>query len=267
MRQYSLDSFLTFFVKSVHKAPAKDNLHDRVLSLRDSLRISVFTWVSRGLFERHKLIFLAQLTFNLMKRGIIGNEEWNEAQFQFLIRAPTKQSEQNPLNWLPDAAWATTAALSDLEEFNKFTSDLVEAAPRFREWFNAIAPEGEKLPLEWAGLDKQPFQKMLVARSLRPDRMASSLTNFIRHTHPDATAYIECDSTLNSLEVLESFLADLKPRAPIYFILSPGANVVADLDKKAVENGLEKGVSCHNVSMGQGQDVVAMLEMAHRNGH
>ena len=74
MYQYSLDSFLTFFVKSVHKAPAKDNLHDRVLSLRYSLRISIFTWVSRGLFERHKLIFLAQLTFNLMKRGIIGNE-------------------------------------------------------------------------------------------------------------------------------------------------------------------------------------------------
>ena len=269
MYQYSLDSFLTFFVKSVHKAPAKDNLQDRVLSLRDSLRISIFTWVSRGLFERHKLIFLAQLTFNLMKRGIIGNEEWNEGQFQFLIRAPTKQTDQNPLNWLPDTAWASTAALSDLEEFSKFTSDLVEAAPRFREWFNAIAPEDEKLPLDWAGLDRQPFQKMLVVRCLRPDRMASSLTNFIKHTLPSASAYIECDSTLNSLEVLDSCLADSTPKTPIYFILSPGANVVADLDKKAAENGLQKGVSYHNVSMGQGQDVVAMscLETAHRNGH
>lgn len=269
MYQYSLDSFLTFFVKSVHKAPAKDNLQDRVLSLRDSLRISIFTWVSRGLFERHKLIFLAQLTFNLMKRGIIGNEEWNEGQFQFLIRAPTKQTDQNPLNWLPDTAWASTAALSDLEEFSKFTSDLVEAAPRFREWFNAIAPEDEKLPLDWAGLDRQPFQKMLVVRCLRPDRMASSLTNFIKHTLPGASAYIECDSTLNSLEVLDSCLADSTPKTPIYFILSPGANVVADLDKKAAENGLQKGVSYHNVSMGQGQDVVAMscLETAHRNGH
>jgi dynein heavy chain len=99
--------------------------------------------------------------------------------------------------------------------------------------------------------------------------MASSLTNFIRNTLPDANAYIECDSTLNSLEVLESCLADSTPKTPIYFILSPGANVVADLDKKAAANGLQKGVSYHNVSMGQGQDVVAMscLETAHRNGH
>lgn len=269
MYQYSLDSFLTFFEKSVHKTPAKDNLQDRVISLRDSLRISIFTWVSRGLFERHKLIFLAQLTFNLMKRGIIGNEDWNEAQFQFLIRAPTKSTDQNPLSWLPDTAWASAAALTDLEEFNKFTGDLVEAAPRFREWFNAIAPEVEKLPLDWAGLDRRPFQKMLVVRCLRPDRMASALTSFIGNTLPEGRSYIECDSTLNSLEILESCLADSTPNTPIYFILSPGANVVADLDKKAAANGLQKSVSYHNVSMGQGQDAVAMscLETAHRNGH
>jgi dynein heavy chain len=259
MYQYSLDSFLT----------AKEDLHERVMSLRDSLRMCIFTWVSRGLFERHKLIFLAQLTFNLMKRGTIGTDDWNETQFQFLIRAPMKASDPNPLMWLPPNAWASTAALAELEDFGKFTSDLVEAAPRFREWFNAIAPEDEKLPLDWAGLDRHPFQKMLVVRCLRPDRMASALTNFIRNTLPDGRSYIECDSTLNSLEILESCLADSTPTTPIYFILSPGANVVADLDKKATENGLHKGVSYHNVSMGQGQDVVAMacLETAHRNGH
>lgn len=115
MYQYSLDSFMTFFEKSVRKAPAKDDLQERVISLRDSLRISIFTWVSRGLFERHKLIFLAQLTFNLMKRGIIGTEDWNEAQFQFLIRAPTKSTDPNPLTWLPDTVWTATAALAALK--------------------------------------------------------------------------------------------------------------------------------------------------------
>jgi dynein heavy chain len=267
MYQYSLDSFLYFFKKSVCKAPAKDDLQERVLSLRDSLRITVFTWVSRGLFERHKLIFLAQLTFNLIKRGIIGSD-WNEGQFQFLIRAPTTP-KPNPLDWLPDSAWTATAALADVEEFGKFTNDLVEAAPRFREWFNSLAPEDEKLPLDWAGLDRQPFQKMLVVRCLRPDRMTSALTSFIRNTLPDGSAYIECDSRLSNLQILDSCLAESTPKTPIYFILSPGANVVADLDKKAAEYGLQKGVSYHNVSMGQGQDVVAMscLETAHRNGH
>ena len=267
MYQYSLDSFMYFFKKSVMKTPARSELQERVLGLRDSLRITIFTWVSRGLFERHKLIFLAQLTFNLMKRGIISTE-WNEGHFQFLIRAPTN-AKQNPLDWLPDSAWATTAGLSDMEEFGKLTSDLVEAAPRFREWFNLITPEDEKLPLDWAGLDRTPFQKMLVVRCLRPDRMTSALTSFIRGILPDSGSYIECDSRLSNLQILDSCLEESTPKSPIYFILSPGVNVVADLDKKAADYGLQKGVTYHNVSMGQGQDVVAMscLETAHRNGH
>ena len=269
MYQYSLDSFNTFFTKSVHKAPQKPELADRVESLRSSLRMTIFTWVSRGLFERHKLIFLGQLTFNLMKRGIIGDEEWNEEQFQFLMRAPTRQSEPTTLSWLPNVAWMSISALAEQDAFSKLPSDILEAAPRFREWFNSIAPENEKLPLDWASLDKTPFQKMLVVRCLRPDRMTSALTSFVRRTLPDGSKYVDCDSTLNSLEILDQCLSDSTPKTPIYFILSPGANVVADLDAMAVKYGFQKGISYHNVSMGQGQDVVAMswLETAHRNGH
>lgn len=60
-----------------------------------------------------------------------------------------RQVEDNPLPWLPETAWQAVAALGELEEFNKFSSDLVEAGPRFREWFNHITPETEKLPLDW----------------------------------------------------------------------------------------------------------------------
>lgn len=41
-------------------APAFDPAA-RVQQLRESLRMTVYTWVSRGLFEGHKLIFLAQV--------------------------------------------------------------------------------------------------------------------------------------------------------------------------------------------------------------
>jgi dynein heavy chain len=86
---------------------------------------------------------------------------------------------------------------------------------------------------------------------------------------PDSGSYLECDSRLSNLQILDSCLEESTPKSPIYFILSPGVNVVADLDKKAADYGLQKGVTYHNVSMGQGQDVVAMscLETAHRNGH
>ena len=270
MYQYSLDSFVSYFFKSIDRAVQADNLPQRVLNLRSSLRIVMYTMVSRGLFVRHKLIFLSQLTFNLMKRGNLGEDNMlNETQFQFLLRGPRKEGEENTLSWLPKSAWEACMALADLEEFNKFNTDLVDAAPRFREWFNHITPESEKLPLDWAGLDRVPFQKMLVVRCLRPDRIATSLLDFIRIVLPDGNAYADCDGALSSVAILDNCLADSTPTVPIYFILSPGANVMGDLDNLASKYGFIPGDTYHNVSMGQGQDVIAMrnLEMAHRQGH
>lgn len=56
-----------------------------------------------------------------------------------------------------------------------------------------------------------------------------------------------------TLQILEESFLDSTTTTPIYFILSPGANVVGDLDKLAEKYGFEKNNSYHNVSMGQGQ--------------
>lgn len=163
MYQYSLDSFVSYFFKSIERAVPSEKLPERVSNLGASLRITIYTMVSRGLFVKHKLIFLAQLTFNLMKRGNLGEENLlNDIHFQFLLRGGSSKgiisTEENPLNWLPKSAWDRCLALNEIEEFNKFCSDLIEASPRFRDWFNLLTPESEKLPLDWAGLDRVPFQ-------------------------------------------------------------------------------------------------------------
>ena len=209
-----------------------------------------------------------------MKRGTLGEDNLiDPVLFDFLLKGPKKASDENPLqSWLPRPAWEACQALADLDDFGKLPADLVEAAPRFREWYNHATPESEKLPLDWSQLDRpdKAFKKMLVVRSLRPDRMVSHLANFLRTTMPAGGDYVDCDSTLNSVQILRQSLADSTPQTPIYFILSPGADVVADLDKIAAEQDppFVNGENYFNVSMGQGQDVIAMsyLESAHRNG-
>lgn len=55
------------------------------------------------------------------------------------------------------------------------------------------------------------------------------------------------------IQILEESFLDSTTTTPIYFILSPGANVVGDLDKLADKYEFVKNESYHNVSMGQGQ--------------
>jgi dynein heavy chain len=270
MYQYSLDSFVMYFYIAIERSAKSDKVNERVNHLTKCLRLTIYTMVARGLYVRHKLIFLSMLCFSLMKRGNLGEDNLlNEQHFQYLLRGPRRTGDENTLSWLPLASWEAILSLSDIEEFNKLAGDVVEAAPRFREWFNHITPEAEKLPLDWSALDRTPFQKMLVVRALRPDRIATALTDFIRVAVPSGPDFVDSDSALSSKGILENCLVDASATTPIYFILSAGANVMNDLDATAEENGFVSGDTYHQVAMGQGQDVIAMrnLEMAHRQGH
>ena len=71
MYQYSLESFTTFFFKAIEKTEESESLEIRVPNLIQMIRITIYQWVSRGLFERHKQIFMSMLTFRLMQKGIL----------------------------------------------------------------------------------------------------------------------------------------------------------------------------------------------------
>ena len=268
MYQYSLDAFVAFFYKSIRITPANEDIKVRIASLQTCLRFTIYEWVSRGLFTDHKLIFMAQLTFALMRRGNV-DTVLDPVLFSYLIRSPKLISEDNSLEWLPDSAWQSVCALSQLEGFDSLAGDMIEAPGRFMEWFNHITPESEKLPLDWSQLEKEPFKKLCVIRAIRPDRMTVAISNFVRAVLPAGEKFAECDGALNSVQILSDCLKDSNPRTPLYFILSAGADVVADLDKMANEYGMVPGATYHNISMGQGQDIIAMerLDVAHRSGH
>lgn len=54
MYQYSLEAFQTFFFKAIEKTVMNEDENVRVLDLRQMIRLTIYQWVSRGLFERHK---------------------------------------------------------------------------------------------------------------------------------------------------------------------------------------------------------------------
>ena len=244
--------------------------NSRVKNLIKTLRWVIFTWVSRGLFEKHKLTFLAQVTFGLMAKGSIGDASGYDAEgMNFLMRGSKKENEESPHDWLPDSNWGAIKGLCELEGWERLASDIEDNGPRFLEWFNLITPEEEKLPLDWRELDKNPFKKLMVVKCLRPDRTLPALRNLIMSSLPDGKEYVMCDSKLNSYQILEETYADSTPSTPIYFILSPGADVASDVDRLAKQEKMIPGESYFNISLGQGQDVIAKerLDNGHKMGH
>lgn len=117
MYQYSLESFQTFFFKAIEKTAQFDEEEHRVLALRDMIRMTIYQWVSRGLFEKHKQIFRCQLTFRLMQKKIC-NVEYSDKEMYFLLNCPTKTDIPNPLKeWLPDISWYSMQKLIEIEGF------------------------------------------------------------------------------------------------------------------------------------------------------
>jgi len=240
MYQYSLESFTTFFFRAIEKTEAFEEEEQRVLALRDVIRMTIYRWVSRGLFEKHKQIFRCQLTFRLMqKKNLI--VEYTEKEMHFLLNCPTRSDVANPLKeWLPDLAWYSLQKLIEIEGFDQLAVHIEKEAPtRFKDWYNELSPEEEKLPMDWKKLEQMPFQKMLVVRVLRPDRITSSLDNFVRRILPKGGDYVDCDSTSSFQQVLQSSYLESSPTTPIYFILSPGADPVKDVENLARSQGVD----------------------------
>ncbi|ETM55018.1 hypothetical protein L914_01719 [Phytophthora nicotianae] len=281
MYRYSLESYMTFFFVALDgvapPALTSDDTHsgnarDRVGILKEALRWTIFSMVTRGLYEEHKLLFLTQLMFLLLRRGVIGANSGYEPQYaRFLLQGSKIVGPENTISWLNESQWQSLQALITLAPFERFVSDFEESEPRFREWYNSTSPELEKLPLDWRELDKSaPFLKLLVVKCLRPDRLTQAVSNFIVQTLPNGCQFLNCDSQLNSFAILQSAFKESSPWTPMYFILSPGSDVVADVDKLAVQDQERiKGVDYHNIALGQGQEQVAMktLHLSVENGH
>jgi dynein heavy chain, axonemal len=87
MYQYSLEAFTTFFFKAINKTEEKGE--ERIPALILKIRFIIYQWISRGLFERHKLIFLTLITFRLMIKKLLPEVAWEVAEMDFLIKCGT----------------------------------------------------------------------------------------------------------------------------------------------------------------------------------
>ena len=97
-------------------------------------------------------------------------------------------------------------------------------------------------------------------RCLRPDRMTYAVLGFVEEKL--GTKYVDN----KAVEFAKSF-EESGPSTPIFFILSPGVNPLKDVEALGKKLGfMQSQKNFHNVSLGQGQEVVAeeAMEVAAR---
>ncbi|XP_076154706.1 dynein axonemal heavy chain 17-like isoform X2 [Alosa pseudoharengus] len=255
--QFSLKAFSVVFDVAITRTEPAEEVKQRVNNLIDEITYSVFMYTNRSLFEKDKLTFIAQTAFQIL----VMKKEINPVELDFLLRFPFKAGLNSPVDFLSNQAWGGIKALAEMDEFKNLDRDIEGSAKRWKKFVESEAPEKDKFPQEWK--NKTGLQKLCMMRCLRTDRMSYAVQNFVEEKL--GTKYVEGRSVEFALSYQES-----SNSTPIFFILSPGVDPLKDVEALGKKLGFtfDNG-KFHNVSLGQGQEVVAeaALDKAAVEGH
>ncbi|KAI9197259.1 dynein heavy chain and region D6 of dynein motor-domain-containing protein [Polychytrium aggregatum] len=244
MYQFSLDSYVDLFDKSIAKSKKFDDLQERLTSLNEYHTYAVYKNTCRGLFEQHKLLFSLQMTVKILETsGKLSKDEYD-----FFLRGGQVLDKDSQLpnpctEWITESTWDNLTELDNLAAFGGLVSSIEQNEREWRAWFMSSEPETQTLPGEWEN-KLNDLQRMLVIRSLRTDRVIFCAQNYVVNIL--GQKFIEPPI----LDVAD-ILGDSSPRTPLIFVLSPGVDPTATLAALAQKKGM--GDKFHYLSLGQGQ--------------
>ncbi|XP_075882096.1 dynein axonemal heavy chain 10-like isoform X2 [Nelusetta ayraudi] len=249
MYQYSLASYLAVFCFSLRKATPDSVLIQRLKNIINTLTHSVYNYGCTGLFERHKLLF----SFNMTVKIEQAEARVPQEELDFFIKGNLsleKSRQKKPCDWLPDQSWEDITKLAELlpEQFGSLPDDLARDPEQWKTWYDLDGPEQVPFPMEY-GENISAFQKLLLLRCFRVDRVYRAVTDYITVTMGEK--YVQ-PPVIN----FDAIYEQSTPFSPIVFILSPGSDPASDLMKLAERSGF--GDKFKFLAMGQGQEKVAL---------
>ena len=255
--QFSLKAFSTVFHNAIKMAAPGRDISRRVENLIDAITYSVWLYTNRGLFEKDKLIFTAQVAFQIQ----IQQEAVQMRDLDFLLRLPITPNASSPVDFVTNMSYGALKSLSALDDFRGVERDVEFRSKEWRKFAQSETPEREVMPGEWR--TRKGVPRLCIMRCLRPDRMTHAVTLFVEETL--GSKYVKAVR----LDFAKSFTETSK-ETPVFFILSPGVNPLHDVEVlgKTLDYTADNG-NFHNVSLGQGQEIVAekALELAGKEGH
>jgi dynein heavy chain, axonemal len=250
MYQFSLDAYVGLFEMSIKNSRTDDVAPDdqggRCKQVNTYHTYSVYKYVCRGLFEKHKLLFSFQMCSAIM----MNEKKINMEEYEFLVYGGTvlDRADQRPNpsdGWLDAASWDNLNELEKLPAFQGLASGFDQSVRDWKEWFMRPSPESDPLPGGWESKVSE-LQRMCIVRSLRVDRMSFATGSFIGNN----LGAEFCDPPPFDMRAIFN---DSTAITPLVFVLSPGA----DPTVQVFNLGDDIGTRVENVALGQGQAPVA----------
>jgi len=220
-------------------------LAKRVDDITESITYQAFNYTRRGSFEAHKLIISTMLCFRILVR----NGSLNQGEVDLLIKKevalePPHQAES--LKFIPESAWGAVKGLENIKVFEHIISNMESEPHLFKKWYTDEKPESCDLPKTIK--DITLFQRILLLRAVRPDRLSGALFEFVGTEM--GKEYVEAPP----FDIVKT-QEEMNPVTPTFFVLFPGVDptpeveLIGKLNGKSIADG-----SFINISMGQGQE-------------
>uniref|UniRef100_A0A182F4F4 Dynein heavy chain coiled coil stalk domain-containing protein n=1 Tax=Anopheles albimanus TaxID=7167 RepID=A0A182F4F4_ANOAL len=179
---YSLQWYKTLFLQSLDRSGRVQAVNERKRRIDDYHTFNVFRSVCRGVFASDRKLF----AFYLCIRLLFARESLNPREFRFLVFGAGKidrnEQMENPCSgWLPEGSWDQLTDLDRVPGFHGIIESFYELPDDWKRWYRSAMPEVLPLPGSWETNLKR-FQKYLIVRCLRQDRIESCMTEFTKDT-------------------------------------------------------------------------------------
>jgi len=260
MYQYSLQWFTNLFAMAVGYAPTSNQLEQRLKNLNDYFTYSLYENVCRSLFEKHKLNFSLILTVKILE----GAKTMDLQAWRYFLAGYTGDAKVpvNPTKWIDDNSWPNIwrqfYGMEQLENMKGIEKHFMEKPDDFRPVYDAIEAHEEKLPEPFESkLD--PFEKLIVLKALRSDKLKQGIQNWIALKM--GSQFIEAPTFK-----LDKCFKDSSTTTPLIFVLSAGSDPVADFNRYAEEMGMTKKSETISLGKGQGEKAEKLVKAYQTRG-
>ncbi|XP_034231069.1 dynein heavy chain 2, axonemal [Thrips palmi] len=258
MYQFSLESYIQLFTLSTEKSPKSSLRDDRIVYLNDYHTHAFFKNTCRALFEKHKLLFAFYMCVKILEAQM----KMSLVEYNYFLKGGVvldrATQPDNPCVWLDPVCWDNVTELDKLPGFHGLVTSFEQFNRDWHSWYTIQDPENNALIGEWQEQCTE-FQRILIVRALRPDRVTFCVSSFIVNTL--GPKFVD-PPVLDIRAVFE----DSRPQAPLIFVLSPGVDPTAALLQLA--ESTEMMNHFQSLSLGQGQAPIAtkLMEKGIRDG-